>query len=22
LGKKIEDCSLGELDSIWNEIKN
>jgi len=22
LGKKIEDCSLGELDGIWNEIKN
>ena len=22
LGKKIEECSLGELDSIWNEIKN
>ncbi len=21
LGKKIEDCSLGELDSIWNKIK-
>ncbi len=22
LGKKIEDCSLGELDGIWNEIKS
>ena len=22
LGKKIEDCSLAELDGIWNEIKN
>jgi tetrapyrrole methylase family protein/MazG family protein len=22
LGKEIEDCSLGELDGIWNEIKN
>ncbi len=22
LGKKIEECSLGELDEIWNEIKS
>lgn len=22
LGKKIEDCTLGELDGIWNEIKS
>ena len=22
LGKKIEECSLGELDGIWNEIKS
>ena len=22
LGKKIEECSLGELDSIWNDIKS
>jgi hypothetical protein len=22
LGKKIEDCSLAELDGIWNETKN
>ncbi len=22
LGKKLEECSLGELDNIWNEIKN